>query len=73
VILGNGCPNALDSLQACEVSVGMRPTGFGPRIGSFTIRSNAENGPNGVLLSGTGCHPGGIFFGRLGVSSGCGP
>jgi hypothetical protein len=51
----------------------MRPTGFGPRIGSFTIRSNAENGPNGVLLSGTGCHPGGIFFGRLGVSSGCGP
>jgi hypothetical protein len=73
VILGNRCPAQLDSLATCEADVAMRPTGYGIRRGTFTIRSNAENGPNSVRLTGTGCRFSGLTLGRLGISTGCGP
>ncbi|QJR15955.1 choice-of-anchor D domain-containing protein [Usitatibacter palustris] len=71
VVLGHNCAT-LAPLAECTASVAMQANSFGLRVGTLTIRSNAENGTETVLLSGTGCRPPGISAGRLGaITGGC--
>ncbi len=73
VILSHSCTGPLAPLTTCEARVAARPTAYGVRFGALTITSNAENSPNRVALSGTGCRASSLVVPRLGGRSGCGP
>lgn len=53
----NGCGATLGPKSKCSVSATFKPTALGTRGGTLTIRSNADNSPSPVSLSGIGTQP----------------
>ncbi|WP_422291777.1 choice-of-anchor D domain-containing protein [Candidatus Binatus sp.] len=53
----NGCGATLEPKSKCSVSISFKPTTLGARDGTLTIRSNADNSPSSVSLSGIGTQP----------------
>lgn len=74
LLAGNSCGTSLAPQASCSALVAFRPLlGFGQRLGSLVVSSNASNSPQAVALSGTGCRP---FVGvgnRTGPSTNCAP
>jgi hypothetical protein len=50
----NSCPDSLDVLKACTISITFTPTSAGLRTGAVTVSDNATGNPQIVELSGTG-------------------
>lgn len=74
LIAGNSCGTSLAPQATCSALVAFRPLlGFGQRLGSLVVTSNASNSPQGVALSGTGCRPYVGAGNRIGSSSNCAP
>ena len=53
----NGCGATIGPKSKCSVSITFKPTAPGARSGTLTIRSNADNSPSSVGLSGIGTQP----------------
>ena len=73
LITGGNCGPTLAAQASCTAQIAFRPLGFGLRIGSFVVNSNAAGSPHTVDVSGTGCRP---FLGlgsRLGSRANCAP
>jgi hypothetical protein len=50
----NGCGATIGPKSKCSVSITFKPTALGSRGGTLTIRSNANNSPTSVGLTGIG-------------------
>ena len=50
----NNCSSALAVNASCQIKVKFTPSAPGPRTGSITLKSNADNSHQTVSLSGTG-------------------
>ena len=50
----SGCGATIGPKSKCSVSVTFKPTVLGTRGGTLTIRSNANNSPTAVSLTGIG-------------------
>jgi len=50
----SGCGATIRPKSKCSVTVTFKPTALGSRGGTLTIRSNANNSPSSVGLTGIG-------------------
>jgi hypothetical protein len=53
----SGCQSSLADQATCTINIVFTPTAVGPRTGTLTINSSAENSPLTFALSGTGLQP----------------
>ncbi|HEY2630734.1 MAG TPA: choice-of-anchor D domain-containing protein, partial [Usitatibacter sp.] len=73
LVATSNCTSTLAPASSCFADVVLRPVGFGPRIGTFEVDSNAQGSPFTVKLSGSGCRPYSAGSSRLGSSFSCAP
>ena len=73
VVANTTCGVSLAPASTCFADVAFQPAGFGPRMGTILVISNAASSPDGVTVSGTGCRPFNASTARLGTSFGCAP
>ena len=72
-IQNTDCGAVLAAQASCFADVVFAPQGFGPKRDTFSVRSNAANGPHTVSVSGAGCRPIAITQSRGGISLNCAP
>lgn len=53
-ISNNACPQTLAAGSACNIAITFTPTTTGPRVGALSLRDNAGDSPQSVILMGTG-------------------
>jgi hypothetical protein len=53
----NGCGATIGPKSKCSVSVTFKPTALGAHSSTLSIRSNANNSPTSVGLTGIGTQP----------------
>ena len=73
LISANGCGASLLPNTSCTAQMGFRPLGFGSRLGTLVVTSNAPGSPQAVNLSGTGCRPFTTTGARGGDFDNCAP
>ena len=73
LIASTSCAPTLEPQASCFAQVAFRPLGFGLRLGSLVVTSNAPNSPQSVVLVGTGCRPFVASGNRVGDDSNCAP
>jgi trimeric autotransporter adhesin len=73
LVATSNCTTTLAPASSCFADVMLRPVGFGPRVGTFEVDSNAQGSPFVVKLSGSGCRPYSAGSSRLGSSFSCAP
>jgi uncharacterized repeat protein (TIGR01451 family) len=53
-ISSNTCPQMLAAGSACNIAITFNPTATGPRVGSLSVKDNAGDSPQSLILMGTG-------------------
>jgi parallel beta-helix repeat protein len=73
LITSNTCGATLAPSASCLAQVAFRPLGFGLRVSSLVVTSNALGSPQAVGLGGTGCRPFVASGNRIGGNTNCAP